>query len=92
MFFETKNIDVEHKHNLKSGTNNDKKGFQRENKTGKRRERVDDKKEKSFVVEYFDVGPFMKQKQRRQKKQRKRQKQGTKRKQTRKTRRKNEGK
>ena len=54
VFFETQNIDVEQKHNLKSGKSKvKKKGFQRENKTGNKKwERID---ENNFVMEYFDV-------------------------------------
>ena len=58
--FETKNIDVEQKHNLKSGKQNkDKhKGLERENKTGKpKQERTDEKN----VIEHLHVVPFMKQ-------------------------------
>ena len=41
-FFETKNNDVEQKHNFKSTKNKDKKkGFQREKKTGKPKKRTD---------------------------------------------------
>ena len=40
-FFETKNNDVEQKHNSKSGKNKDKeKRFQRENKTGNPKKRT----------------------------------------------------
>ena len=84
--FETQNIDVEQKHNLKSGKIKDEKGFEWQHKTG------NPKKEKGLmktkcVVEYFDVVPFMKQKAKNKEKERKRQKQGTKKKQKRKTRR-----
>ena len=46
VFFETKNNDVEQKHNLKSAKNKDKKkGFQREKKTGnQKREKIDEGK------------------------------------------------
>ena len=53
------------KHNLKSGNSQDKtKGFERKSKTGtKKRENIDEK----IAIEYFDVVPFMIQKQRRKK-------------------------
>ena len=65
-FFETKNIDVEQKHNLKSGNSKDKKkGFETKKTENKKREKRLMKK--NVAMEYFDVVPFMKQKQRRKK-------------------------
>ena len=56
------------KHNLKSGKSKDKrKGFQRDNKTGNKKEKGLMKT--NFVIEQFDVVLFMKQKQRRKKKE-----------------------
>ena len=65
LFSLTKTIDVEQKHNCKSGKHKDKKKrFQRANKTGyQERERID--KKATFVIEYVDVVLFMKPKQRR---------------------------
>ena len=53
------------KHNLKSGKKNKdkKKGLERENKTGNNKKEKGLMK-KSFVIEYFDVVPFIEQKQR----------------------------
>ena len=53
------------KHNLKSRKSKDKKkGFERKSKTGNQTtEKILMKK--NFAIEYFDVVPFMKQKQRR---------------------------
>ena len=54
------------KHNLKWGKCKDKKkGFQRENKQETKKEEILMKE--NFVIEYFDVVLFMKQKQRRNK-------------------------
>ena len=66
-FFETKNNDVEEKHNLKSAkkSKDKKKGFQREKKTGNQKREILMKE--NFVIEYFDVVLFMRQKQRRKK-------------------------
>ena len=67
LFFETKNIDVEQKHNLNSRKSKEKKkGFQRENKTGNQKQEKRFQ-EKTVAIEYFDVVLFMKQKQRRKK-------------------------
>ena len=65
-FFETKNIDVEQKHNLKSGNSKDKKkGFEtKKDRKPKKEKRL---MKKNVAIEYFDVVPFMKQKQRRKK-------------------------
>ena len=65
--FETKYIDVEPKHNLNHQEGKDKK------RDFKEKTRQETKKEKrlmkeNFVIEYFDVVLFMKQKQRRKKK------------------------
>ena len=95
--FETKNLYVlkpktfmlNRKHYLKSGNTKDKKkGLER------KKEETPKKKilMKKLAIEYFDVVPFMKQKQRKKEKERKRQKEGTKRKQKRETRRKKERK
>ena len=63
-FLETKNIDVEEKHNLKSGSNKDKeKGF--ETKTRQETRTREKLMKKNVAIEYFDGVPFMKQKQRR---------------------------
>ena len=65
-FFETKNIDIEEKHNLKSENSKDKKkGFETKNKTGTKNEKI--LMEKNVAIEHFDVVPFMKQKQSRKK-------------------------
>ena len=50
---------VNKKHNLKSGKNKDnRKGFERENKTENPRERERIDYNKNFVIEYFDVVIF----------------------------------
>ena len=91
MSFETKYIDVEEKHNLKSGKNKDEKGISKRNKTDNPKKKKILMK-KNFVIGYFDVVLFMKQKAKKKEKERKRQKQGSKIKQKRKTGRKKERK
>ena len=81
-FFETKNIDVEQKHNLKITKNKDKK---RDFKEKTRQEKKKGLMKNNFVIEYFDVVLFMKQsKEQKQKKEeqrkRKRKKKRTRRK------------
>ena len=90
MCLEIKNLDVEQKHNLKSGNSKDKrKGFETKNKKEtKKRERISGK----IAIEYFDVVLFMKQKQRRKERKERDKNQETKREQKRKTRRKKETK
>ena len=75
-FFETKNIDVEQKHNLSGNIKDKKKGFETKCRKPTKEKRL---MKKNIAIEYFDVVPFMKQKKK--EKERKRQKQGTKRKQ-----------
>ena len=92
MFFETNNINVEQKHNSKSG----KKAKIRE-RNFKEKTRQETQKEKGvmkkhFAIQYFDVVPFMKQKQRRQKNKERDKNKEPKESQKRTTRRKNERK
>ena len=55
------------KHNLKSGNSKDtKKGFERQTRQ-ETREKEKILMKKKCAIEYFDVVPFMKQKQRRKK-------------------------
>ena len=70
--FETKNNDVEQKHNLKSAKNKDKKnGFQREKKTGnQKRENIDEGKLCSWI---FWCCSFHETKAKKKEKERKRQ-------------------
>ena len=63
--FETKNIDVEQKHNLTSRKAKIRKGIKEKTRQETpKREGID---KKHIVIEYFDVVLFVKQKQRRQK-------------------------
>ena len=82
---ETKNNDVEQKHNLKSAKKI--KIRQRDFKEKRRQETKEEKRlmKENFVIEYFDVVLFLKQKQRRKKRKERDKKQGSKRKQKRKT-------
>ena len=89
LFFETKIIDVEQEHNLRSIINKDKKGCERKNKTGTPQKKIDEKQLCNWI---FCCCFFHETKAKKTEKQRKRQKQGTKRKRRRKTRRKKQRK
>ena len=68
VLFETKNIDVEQKHNLKSGKSKDKKkGFETEKQDRKPKERKNISGKKEIAIENVHVVLFMKEKQRRKK-------------------------
>ena len=80
MFFETKNIDVEQKHNLKSGKSKDKKGIGKKKQDRKPKERENISGKQKIAIENVHVVLFMKQ-SKEERKMKKRQKQETKRKQ-----------